>query len=93
MALLKTKDHHPQPCYWKEPVTSVNINWTPQKSWAAFYQECVQFCERNGQPIPSDADVQAFVCKQLAPGWCSSTPNFQPVPEQGREGCATCGGR
>jgi hypothetical protein len=70
----------------------VSTFWTEKKSWAAFYAEIVAFCQRNNRPVPSDEDVQNFICKQLTGGWCYETGAFNPV-EIGYQECTTCGGR
>lgn len=94
MALLRNKSHQPQQLYWKPSGGQLTVWWTEAKSYEAFYGEVVTACQRNGWPVPSDADVQNYICQQLPRSWCTEEPGRAMAAGQpGQQGCSHCQGR
>lgn len=92
MPLLKNKSHQPMQLYWKPSGGQLTVWWTESKSYETFYNEIVTACQRNGWDVPSDADVQNYVCGQLPRGWCTEDGHTSANPPQ-QQGCSHCGGR
>lgn len=63
--------------------------------WANYYASVVKFMQDNGAPVPSEEDVQDFMCRS-APQGCTADTSFHAQPNSHQpsfQPCSTCGKR
>lgn len=78
--------------------SSFRLPWdSATVAWPNYYASLVTFLQQNGvTAIPSESDVQDFIC-QSAPQGCIGDPNFHaPAQHQAHSQtipCSTCGKR
>lgn len=91
-------DHLPAvPKSWRATISGrqYRVAWENSWHWNQFYSEVVKMSEANSIPVPSEDEVEAYICRQLPKGWCTGDPNFHrpPTITTRRAGCSSCGRR
>lgn len=85
------------PKSWRATINGrqYHVSWHNSWNWSQFYSEVVKMSESNNIPVPTEEQVQDFVCRQLPRGWCTGDPNYHrpPAITSRRAGCSSCGRR
>lgn len=98
---MKLNNRDIVPCVpkgWRDQQTKAFISWPCNASFDSFYAKVKGFTEANHLHVPTEAEVEEAICRQLPKTWCDGTnalahqkPPPLKTPRGG--GCRSCSGR
>ena len=68
------------------------LPWNSSEPWMTFRARVKTFAATNGIPVPTDEQIEDFMCQQMPQGWCTGEATYR-APAPPRTGCSSCGRR